>query len=87
MSSAKKNNKKVIAAARLAKYGEHINDHQTQIIENFDKAGYIIGLNKELTNLSNALEKVKKFKPNKYKSNTENMIKLVQSKIEELVGD
>ncbi len=82
-----KNNKKVIAAARLAKYGEHINDHQTQIIENFDQAGYIIGLNKELTNLSNALEKVKKFKPNKYKSNTENMIKLVQSKIEELVGD
>ena len=30
-------NKKVIAVPRLEKYGEHVNDHQLQIIENFDK--------------------------------------------------
>ena len=30
-----KNNKKVIAAARLSKYNEHVNDHQLQIIDNF----------------------------------------------------
>ena len=35
-----KNNKKVIAAARLAKYKEHMNDHQLQIIEKFSKSGY-----------------------------------------------
>ena len=80
--SGLKNNKKVIAAARLAKYGEHVNDHQTQIIENFNNSGYIIGLDKELTNLEEALKKVKKFKPNKYKSNTDNMIKLVQKAID-----
>ena len=30
-----KNNKKVIACPRLAKYNEHMNDHQKQIIERF----------------------------------------------------
>ena len=39
-----KNNKKVIAAARLKKYKEHTNDHQLQIIDNFKKAGYILEL-------------------------------------------
>ena len=40
-----KNNKKVIAAARLEKYGEHVNDHQLDIIKSFNDLGYIIGLN------------------------------------------
>ena len=31
------NDKVVIAAARLKKYHEHINDHQLQIIDNFSK--------------------------------------------------
>ena len=31
------NNKKVIVAPRLAKYDEHMNDHQLQITENFSK--------------------------------------------------
>ena len=37
-----KNDKKVIAAARLEKYKEHTNDHQLQIIENFSNDGYIL---------------------------------------------
>ena len=43
-----KNNKKVIACARLKKYEEHVNDHQLQIIENFVNSGYIL----DLSNLS-----------------------------------
>ena len=74
--------KKVIACARLAKYGEHMNDHQKQIVENFDKKGYIIGLDDEMDNLEDALKRIKKFKPNKYESNTENMIKLVEGIID-----
>ena len=73
--------KKVIAVSRLAKYGEHVNDHQMQIITNFDQEGYIIGLN-DLDDLEGALKKVKKFKPNKYKSNTKKMIKLVEKVID-----
>lgn len=36
-------NKKMIAVPRLKKYKEHVNDHQLQIIENFEENGYIIG--------------------------------------------
>lgn len=74
-------NKKVIAVARLSKYGEHVNDHQEQIINNFDKKGYIIGL-KDVSDLGKALKKVKDFKPNKYESNRDNMVELVGSLID-----
>ena len=37
-----KNNKKIIAAARLAKYKEQHNDHQLEIVEEFTKMGYIL---------------------------------------------
>ena len=77
---ALKKDKKVIAAARLYKYGEHVNDHQLQIIKNFGDAGYIIPLD-DFDALDEALKKAKKFKPNKYKSNTENMINLVEELI------
>ena len=65
-------NKKIIAVPRLAKYNEHVNNHQTQIINDFDKKGYIIGL-KDVTDLSKALKKIDNFTPKKY-SNTNNRI-------------
>lgn len=74
--------KKVIAVPRLEKYGEHINDHQLQIINNFDKMGYIIGCT-DLDELEDKIKKVKNFKPNKYKSNRDKMVELVCSLIDE----
>lgn len=76
-----KNNKKVIAVPRLAKYNEHINDHQKQIIEKFSEAGYILGVD-NLEKLSDTLKKVKTFKPKKYISNTNNMIKIIENYID-----
>lgn len=76
-----KNNKKVIAAARLAKYKEHTNDHQLQIIENFSSSGYILALD-DFDELDKVLEQLKKFKPKKYQSNTKNIIKLVKNYID-----
>lgn len=76
-----KNNKKVIAAARLEKYGEHVNDHQLQIIENFTNSGYILSLD-NFDELDNILEQIKKFKPKKFKSNTEKFIKLIKKEID-----
>ena len=73
------NNKKVIAIARLAKFGEHVNDHQEQIIYNFNKEGYILGVSNK-DELKEAILN-KKFKPNKFKSNTNNMINLVEELI------
>jgi len=75
-----KNNKKVIAAARLEKYKEHVNDHQLQIIENFTNMGYILSLD-NFDELDKIIKKSKTFKPKKYKSNTSNMIKLLEKEI------
>ena len=76
-----KNNKKVIAAARLKKYGEHVNDHQLQIVENFTDSGYILSLS-NFDELDKVLKNIKKFKPNKFKSNTNNFIKLLKKQID-----
>lgn len=76
-----KNQKKVIAAPRLSKYKEHTNDHQLQIIANFTKAGYILPLY-DFDKLDEVLKQSEKFKPKKYKSNTENMIKLIENYID-----
>ena len=75
------NNKKVIVAPRLAKYNEHMNDHQIQITDNFSKKGYILPLY-ENDDLGKTLKIIDKFKPNKYKSNTKNMIKLISDYID-----
>lgn len=76
-----KNNKKVIAAARLSKYKEHVNDHQLQIIENFTNSGYILSLD-EFDKLDVILKSIKTFKPKKYKSNTTKFINLVKKEID-----
>ena len=83
--TAVKKGKKVIAAARLEKYGEHLNDHQLQIIDNFTKAGYILGLD-DFDKLGELVKESKKFKPKKYKSNKDNFIKLIENEIKELIG-
>jgi UDP-N-acetylglucosamine transferase subunit ALG13 len=75
-----KHNKKVIAAARLKEYGEHTNNHQIQIIDNFVENKYILSLN-DFDNLDKVLKNIKKFKPKPFISNTNNMLQLVESKI------
>ena len=80
--TAVKKGKKVIAAARLAKYKEHNNDHQLQIVEEFSKKGYILKLD-NFDDLDKVLEKAKTFKPKKYISNTKNIENLVTKYIEE----
>lgn len=78
-----KHNKKIIAAARLAKYKEHTNDHQRQIIREFSDQGYIMEL-KDFNKLGKLIQKSKTFKPKKFISNTENMINLISDYIEEV---
>ena len=66
--TALKHNKKVIAAPRLSIL--IIYQHMIDELTNFNKIGEV-------------LENSKKFKPEKYKSNTKNMIKLIDNYIEE----
>lgn len=80
--TAIKNNKKVIAAARLSKYKEHTNDHQKQIVKEFADMGYILEL-RDFNKLGKLIEKSKSFSPKKYVSNTSNMVKLISDYIED----
>ena len=69
-------NKKVIVAPRLAKYDEHMNDHQLQITTNFANAGYVLPLYED-DDLGVVLERAKKFKPKKFRSNTSKMVRII----------
>lgn len=80
---ALKKGKKVIAIPRLHKYGEHVNDHQMQIVETFEKEGYIIGIN-DVSELEKAIEKIGKFKPKEYISNNNKMISIIENFIDNL---
>lgn len=73
--------KKIIACPRLAKYGEHLNDHQLQIVSEFSNLGYILPYN-DGDDLGEVIEKLKTFKPKKFVSNTENFIKLIKDYID-----
>ena len=77
------NNKKIIAAARLSEYGEHNNDHQLQIVENFSERKYILAV-KDLNKLGKTIEKAKTFKPQKFVSNTHNIINMIEEFIDNL---
>lgn len=72
--------KKIIAVPRLKKYKEHVNDHQLQIIQNFNDNGYIIGVN-SVDEIEIALEKIKDFIPKKYKSNKQNFLDKLENSI------
>ncbi len=74
-------NKKVIACARLEKYGEHINDHQKELVSIFAEDGYILELH-ENEKLDDVLKKLKNWQPKKYVSNTENFIKNLKEEID-----
>lgn len=74
-------NKKVIVAPRLKKYKEHTNDHQLQITKEFAEKGYILPLY-STKNLYEVLCEVKKFKPNKYESNSDNFKNSIKNYID-----
>lgn len=75
--------KKVIAVPRLAKYKEHGNDHQLQIVDNFSEKKYILAV-KDLNKLGKTIEKAKTFKPKKFVSNTNNIISIIENYIDNL---
>lgn len=73
-------NKKVIAAPRLEKYGEHINDHQVEIVNVFSDEKHILAFN-DGDDLQEIYNNAKNFKPTPYKSNTENFIRELEKEI------
>ena len=80
--TALKNDKKVIAIPRLAKYGEHVDDHQIQLIDEFKELNFIEPVY-EIDKLEQAIKDIKDKKYNKYVSNTDTIIKDIEKFIEE----
>ena len=79
-----KNNKKVIAVPRLIKYDEHESDHQIQIVDAFYEKGYILKLD-ENNDLGKLIKDIEKFKPNKFVSNNEHFVNLIDKMIGEWI--
>jgi len=77
-----KQGKKVIAVPRLAKYGEHVDNHQIQLIEQFKTQNLIYGL-KNCGELKDALNYIKNHDFNIYKSNTNLIIDSIEKFINE----
>lgn len=75
MSCIKKG-KKVIGVARLKEFGEHVNNHQKQIVENFHNKKYIIGTS-NVEDLQHILQNIDEFKPELFSSTSGNIAKLV----------
>ena len=80
--NALKKGKKVIAIPRLSKYGEHVDDHQIQLIKEFEEMNFIEPVY-EIDELSNAIQEIKEKKYNIYVSNTDKIIE----DIEKFIGE
>ncbi|MDQ0298196.1 UDP-N-acetylglucosamine transferase subunit ALG13 [Salibacterium salarium] len=76
-----KKSKPVIAVPRLAEHGEHNDDHQTEIVEQFDSAGHIIGI-EQPAELKEALHKAAGFEPVPFVSGKEQIIGMLEDFID-----
>ena len=79
--TAVKQGKKVIAVPRLAEYGEHVDNHQMQLVEEFEESGIIKAVY-DVRNLERGLLKIRNEEFKKYVSNTDSII----DSIEEFIG-
>ncbi len=79
--TAVKKDKKVIAIPRLAKYGEHVDDHQIQLVDEFKELNLIYPVYDE-KELGKAIREIRNIKFDKYVSNTNTIIDDIEKFIE-----
>lgn len=77
-----KKGKKVIAVPRLARYGEHVDDHQLQLVEQFRELNLICEC-QDCAKLEEAIQIVRSTKYDQYKSNTQVIIDDITKFIED----
>lgn len=80
---AVKKGKKVIAVPRLAKYGEHVDDHQLQLLKQFDELGIIFACY-ELDELGAYYKRLPETEFRPYVSNTQTIIDSIGEYLEEV---
>ncbi|WP_028273564.1 PssE/Cps14G family polysaccharide biosynthesis glycosyltransferase [Atopococcus tabaci] len=82
---ALKAKKKVIAVPRLAKYGEHVDNHQIQLVDQFVALSYINSCY-DIKELGEVIKSTKNINFKTYVSNTSNIIKSINQFIESSTG-
>ncbi len=80
---AVKKEKKVIAVPRLKIYGEHVDNHQLQIVEQFDKLGLILKCD-DCAKMGDLLKTIKETQFKKYTSNTQRIINSIEDFISQI---
>ena len=80
---AVKKGKKVIAVPRLEKYGEHVDDHQLQLVKQFRDLNLICEC-VDCDKLEDALRTVRSSEYNSYESNTHTLVNAIDKYIRTL---
>lgn len=80
--SGLRNQKKVIVVPRLSRYGEHVDDHQVQIARAFCDQKYVL-MYHEGDNINTLINRVKKENFERYVSQRENIIKIIDKYIQD----
>ncbi|WP_240374370.1 PssE/Cps14G family polysaccharide biosynthesis glycosyltransferase [Bacillus piscicola] len=74
--------KPVLAVPRLAEFNEHNDDHQLEIVEQFQEAGHIIGV-KTPEQLTDAINEAADFEPVPFQSGKEKILKILEDFIDQ----
>ncbi|QPJ84748.1 beta(1,3)galactosyltransferase EpsH [Sarcina sp. JB2] len=77
---AVKKGKKVIAVPRLEEFNEHVDNHQLQIVRQFENMQFIKSVI-NIENLELAIREIQKIEFKKYVSNTTNIISSIENYI------
>jgi len=75
--------KKIIAIPRMPKYGEVVDDHQLEILEEFEKEKYLLGW-RESDDLRELMERIESFEPECFVSKKQNIINFLDEYMESL---
>ncbi|MFR6471235.1 MAG: PssE/Cps14G family polysaccharide biosynthesis glycosyltransferase [Turicibacter sanguinis] len=75
-----KKGKKVVAVPRREKYGEHVDDHQLQVVKQFVQMNLICEC-RDCDKLGEVLNFIKKTQLNSYSSNTDNILQSIEKYI------
>lgn len=78
-----KKGKKVIAIPRLHKLGEHIDDHQQEILHEFAQSGYLLPWN-DTDLLETILQQAEDFTPRPYLSRKEHIVGYLKEYLDSL---
>ena len=72
-----------VVVPRKKEYNEHVNNHQKEIIEKFNKNKNIIGI-QSVKELEGAIKRIKNFEPKPYEENNQKLLKIIEDFIDNI---